>query len=61
MHDSFKFFSVPKRSKIFEDIDRMIHADQLIDLVVYDYDKIVSGTEGSLQDKVYLCNKDELR
>ncbi|KAH9487523.1 Cytosolic carboxypeptidase 1, partial [Bulinus truncatus] len=50
-----------QRSKIFEDIDRMIHADQLIDLVVYDYDKIVSGTEGSLMDKAHLCNKDELR
>ncbi|KAK0058339.1 cytosolic carboxypeptidase 1-like isoform X1 [Biomphalaria pfeifferi] len=50
-----------QRSKIFEDIDRMIHADQLIDLVVYDYDKIVAGTEGSMVDKVNLCNKDELR
>lgn len=39
----------------------MIHADQLIDLVVYDYDKIVAGTEGSMVDKVNLCNKDELR
>ncbi|CAL1528008.1 unnamed protein product [Lymnaea stagnalis] len=61
-----------QRSKIFEDIDRMIHADQLVDRVVYDYDKIVleqggtcsgraSDVESNDTDQTGLSNQDELR
>ncbi|XP_059172169.1 cytosolic carboxypeptidase 1-like isoform X2 [Physella acuta] len=49
-----------QRSKIFEDIDRMIHADQLLDRVVYDLDKIISE-QADVSQANQLSNNDELR
>lgn len=33
------------RAKIFEDIDRMINPDSLINLVVYDLDEVIKDNE----------------
>ncbi|GFS06475.1 cytosolic carboxypeptidase 1 [Elysia marginata] len=51
-----------QRAKIFEDIDRMIHIDQLCDKVVYDLDLVVSDAGDKYTgSKSNLLNRDELR
>lgn len=51
-----------QRAKIFEDIDRMIHIDQLFDKVVYDLDLVVSDAgDRYTGSKSNLLNRDELR
>ncbi|GFO08515.1 cytosolic carboxypeptidase 1 [Plakobranchus ocellatus] len=51
-----------QRAKIFEDIDRMIHSEQLVDKVVYDLDAIVADAGDKYTGaKSNLLNRDELR
>ncbi|RUS75866.1 hypothetical protein EGW08_016387 [Elysia chlorotica] len=51
-----------QRAKIFQDIDRMIHLDQLRDKVVYDLDFVVSDAGDKYTGaKSNLLNRDELR
>ena len=50
------------RTKIFEDIDRMIHEEHLVDRVVYDLDKMIEDAGGdNCCNKSNLSNRDELR
>ncbi|XP_041369383.1 cytosolic carboxypeptidase 1-like [Gigantopelta aegis] len=51
-----------QRAKIFEDIDRMIHCEYIIDKVVYDMDQIVVQAENvSNRLSATLSNRDEVR
>ncbi|XP_005091886.1 cytosolic carboxypeptidase 1 isoform X2 [Aplysia californica] len=51
-----------QRMKIFEDIDRMIHEQYLVDRVVYDLDRIIAEAGDSYcGSKSNLSNRDELR
>lgn len=52
-----------QRSKVFEDIDRMIHPETINDHVVYNLDKVVSvaGPVYLSRDTANLNNRDELR
>ncbi|CAG5128813.1 unnamed protein product [Candidula unifasciata] len=58
---SFRKFGV-QRAKIFEDIERMIHPETLLDAVVYDLDQLIldTGNSNSL-DRMTLTNTDESR
>lgn len=50
------------RSKVFEDIDRMIHPETIYDHVVYDLDGVVaSAGTAYCQENSNLSNRDELR
>ncbi|XP_064598674.1 cytosolic carboxypeptidase 1-like [Liolophura sinensis] len=49
-----------QRKKIFEDIDRMIHASSLLDKVVYDLDELLNVPSESTANS-YLSNDDEDR
>lgn len=48
------------RKKIFEDIDRMIHANSLLDRVVYDLDELLNIPSEATANS-YLSNEDEER
>ncbi|XP_076444257.1 cytosolic carboxypeptidase 1-like [Babylonia areolata] len=51
-----------QRSKVFEDIDRMIHPDTVYDHVVYDLDSIVANAGSAYTfENSNLSNRDELR
>ncbi|XP_064653277.1 cytosolic carboxypeptidase 1-like isoform X2 [Lineus longissimus] len=51
-----------QRAKIFEDIDRMINPDTVIDRVVYNMDALVSSAQGTYTSAYSnLTNRDELR
>ncbi|KAL8577865.1 hypothetical protein ACOMHN_018670 [Nucella lapillus] len=51
-----------QRSKVFEDIDRMIHPETVYDHVVYDLDNIVSSAGSAYShENSNLSNRDELR
>ncbi|XP_070210608.1 cytosolic carboxypeptidase 1-like isoform X2 [Littorina saxatilis] len=51
-----------QRSKVFEDIDRMIHPETIYDHVVYDLDSTVTGAGAAYcQENSNLSNRDELR
>ena len=48
--------------KIFEDIDRMLHEQLLVDRVVFDLDKIIAEAGDNYSGtKSNLSNRDELR
>jgi hypothetical protein len=51
------------RTKVFEDIDRMIHPETIYDNVVYSLDDVVtaSGPDYLNRDTCNLNNRDELR
>ena len=50
------------RSKVFEDIDRMIHPETIYDHIVYDLDGVVAGAGAAYcQENSNLSNRDELR
>ncbi|KAL5004498.1 hypothetical protein ScPMuIL_017954 [Solemya velum] len=51
-----------QRSKVFEDIDRLIHSENLIDQIIYDLDAIVSKAGMSYsQPNAALINRDQYR
>lgn len=50
------------RIKVFEDIERMIHPECVIDRVVYDMDDIVTRAGSAYSSaKSHLTNRDQLR
>lgn len=51
-----------QRGKVFEDIDRMIHPDTILDTVVYDLDLMVNmAGDAYCTENSNLTNRDELR
>ncbi|XP_071096549.1 cytosolic carboxypeptidase 1-like [Haliotis cracherodii] len=50
-----------QRAKVFEDIDRMIHPDYVIDRAVFNMDVAVSDATRDSQENSNLANRDELR
>lgn len=52
----------PDRIKVFEDIDRMIHPEHVIDRVVYDVDSVVARASSAYTSTTpSLSNRDQMR
>lgn len=52
----------PHRIKVFEDIDRMIHPEHVIDRVVYDVDTVVARASSAYTSTTpSLSNRDQMR
>lgn len=53
---------IPHRIKVFEDIDRMIHPEHVIDRVVYDVDTVVARASSAYATTTpSLSNRDQMR
>lgn len=53
---------IAHRIKVFEDIDRMIHPEHVIDRVVYDVDTVVARTSSAYTSTTpSLSNRDQMR
>ena len=54
-------YSPSYRELVFEDIDRNVHCDDIINIVAYDLDELIASTPYNENSYSNLCNRDAQR